>query len=1129
MERVVVQRGCLWLESSLQVSERGAALAGVLKRWRTAAYQRLRVSLTLHLARCALSGCELRATLLDWAWRAAELSAEPPRPPRRGPQRAALLLRARGSLRSRRMWEAWHEEAMTWRLAVGAAEARRGSDSLKQAWLALRCASAAATLRAQRRRRLLHASTRQWRLGASRAAAAGAVAASLRTAWAGRAKRRGWEAWLAAWEARQRRRDHLVTAVGATHRRQLAAACRAWVEHAEALRRHWRAARSADHLRRASVLPAAFVAWRGSSLASGTRRSGLRAVLAAGRHAAATAAIRRWRAVAVSERRVRSVGVLWYELAAGAALVRWRKVNERATYPARAVAHWARAARAAVLGTWHGAAAARLAIAALVAGSARRGQRRAALRRWARAAPAVAAATELAMRAATGAARQAQLHRCLARMARAAWRVRVLRAAAARRCQHSMHATWRALRATAAAQTQMQRVLLVRIHLAEARVLQQWRETANAAQAASAFAKQARHYWLSCRLMAGWLACLAAAAASRTVATRRRHSALAARGKELRAVRVVWAAWAGAMAARRAAAAVLRSAAARWLTGALGRPWRTWTEATRTRARRLAKLAVAHRALTVLRRRGAAVAWRAWVGCWAHTRAVRRVLGHLPHRQLAGAWQQLRSMRQRRAAIAAIISPVTARLRRRTQRRAWARWEQLAAARRRNHATLMQAADRWRWRRHTFLGGVFAPLAAGLAALALRANSARRTRATCLLGLASVTGGAWRAWVAAAARLGKMRGVVALWRRPALAAALGALCHHAEQRRLSQQARRRAFATASYGAATRAWQRWRRGAAAATRRERSVQVMRVRARRVSAARALRAWQARCWWEAKQVFASERQRLLVACARAEANAAELLRVADAGLVREEAAAGSLATCVQEAAAAAAAREAAALEEEAAREEAVAATAEAVLATTHAQHVAAMAEARSEVASEQVHQLHAACQALSEQSEAREAKVTSLLQQNAALRSNNASMDAYVAKCTLRVAALVSQAQYPLGPCALHMHARKPFHPHPTTHPLQAKTDDAVHVHCYVRFLEERVDELRKQLSLAALPCSDSAVPAAAPLPPLSEPGVAFGGLPATAERAEWKLEEQRAAELAREWAMATGSLDGVLTS
>ena len=1042
VENEVVPRGCLWLESSVQVSERGAALAGVLKRWRAAAYQRLRVSLTLHLARCALSGGELRATLLDWACRAAELSAEPPRPPRRGPQLAALLLRARRSLRSRRMWAAWHAAATTWRLAVGAAEARRRADGLKQAWLALRCAAAAATLRAQRRRRLLHASTRQWRLRASRAAAAGAVAASLRTAWAGRAKRRGWEAWWAAWDARQRRRDHLVTAVGATHRRQLAAACRAWVEHAEALRRHWRAARSADHLRRASVLPAALVAWRGSSLASGTRRSSWRAVLAAGRHAAATAMMRRWRAVAVSGRRERSAGVRGYELAAGAALVRWRKVTERATYPARAAAHWARTARAAVLGTWHGAAAARLATAALVAGSARRGQRRAALRRWARAAPAVAAATELAMRAATGAARQAQLHRCLARMARAAWRDRVLRAAAARRCQHGMRATWRTLRATAAAQAQMQRVLLVRIHLAEARVLQQWRnsgfrqvdthertvaartyccsvqrtcvlqrwrEAANAAQAASAFAKQARHYWLSCRLMAGWLACLAAAAASRTVAARRRHSALAARGKELRAVRVVWAAWAGAMAARRAAAAVLRSAAARWLTGALERPWWTWTEVARTRARRLAKLAVARRALTVLRRRGAAVAWRAWVGCWAHTRAVQRVLGHLPHRQLAGAWQQLRRMRQRRDAIAAIISPVTARLRRRTQRRAWARWEQLAAARRRNHATLVQAADRWRWRRHTFLGGVFAPLAAGLAALALRADSARRTRATCLLGRASVTGGAWRAWVAAAARLGKMRGAVTLWRRPALAAALGALCHHAEQRLLSQQARRRAFATASYGAATRAWQRWRRGAAVATRRERSVQVMRVRARRGSAARALRAWQARCWWEAKQVFASERQRLLEACARAEANAAELLRVADAGLVREEAAAGSLATCVQEAAAAAAARETAALEEEAARGEAVAATAEAVLATTHAQHVAAMAEARSEVASEQVHQLHAACQALSEQSEAREAKVTSLLQQNAALRSSNASMDAYVAKCTLRVAALVSQAQ------------------------------------------------------------------------------------------------------------------------
>jgi hypothetical protein len=1041
VESEVVQRGCLWLESSLQVSERGAALAGVLKRWRAAAYQRLRVSLTLHLARCALSGCELRATFLDWAWRSAELSVEPPRPPRRGPQLAALLLRARSSLRSRRMWAAWHAAATTWRLAVGAAEVRRGSDSLKQAWLALRCAAAAATLRAQRRRRLLHAGTRQWHLGATRAAAAGAVSASLRSAWAGRAKRCGWEAWSAAWEARQRWLDHLVAAVGATHRRQLAATWRAWAEHTEALRRHWRAARSADHLRRVSVLPAAFVAWRRASLASGARRTGLRAVLASVRHAAATAAMRRWRAVAVSERTVRSVGVLWYALAAGAALVRWRKVTDRAACPARAVAHWARAARAAVLGTWREAAAARLAVAALVAGEARRGQRRAALRRWARAAPTVAAATELAMRAATGAARQAQLHRCLARLARAAWRARVLRAAAARRCQHGMHAAWRTLRATAAAQAQMRRVLLVRLHLAEVRVLRQWRETANAALAASASAKRARHYWLSCRLMAGWLACLAAAAASRAVATRRRHSALAARGKELRAVRVVWAAWAGAMAARRAAAAVLRSAAARWLTGALGRSWRTWAEAARARARGLAKLAVAHRALTVLRRRGAAVAWRAWLGCWAHTRAVRRVLGHLPHRRLSGAWQRLRGMRQRRAAVAAIISTVTARLRRRTQRRAWARWKQLAAARRRNHATLVQAANRWRWRRHTFLGGALAPLAAALVTLALRADSARRTRATCLLGRAFVTGGAWRAWVAAAARLGKVRGAVALWRRPALAAALGALCQHAQRRRLSQQACRRAFATASFGAATRAWQRWRRGAAAATRRERSVQLMRVRARRGSAARALRAWQARCWWEAKQVFARERQRLLEACARAEANAAELLCVADAGLLREEAAAGSLATCVQEAAAAAVAREAAAVEEAAAREKAVAATAEAVLATTHAQHVAATAEARSEVASEQVHQLHAACQALSEQSEAREAKVTSLLQQNAALRSSNASMDAHVAKCTLRVAALVRQAQWPLGPHSLHMHARIPqaLHPHPPTHPPSAGQD------------------------------------------------------------------------------------------
>ena len=80
-----VRRGCLWLESSLQVSERGAALAGVLKRWRAAAYQRLRVSLTLHLARRALSGCELRTALLEWAARATERRAEPPRPARRGP------------------------------------------------------------------------------------------------------------------------------------------------------------------------------------------------------------------------------------------------------------------------------------------------------------------------------------------------------------------------------------------------------------------------------------------------------------------------------------------------------------------------------------------------------------------------------------------------------------------------------------------------------------------------------------------------------------------------------------------------------------------------------------------------------------------------------------------------------------------------------------------------------------------------------------------------------------------------------------------------------------------------------------------------------------------------------------
>lgn len=37
------------------------------------------------------------------------------------------------------------------------------------------------------------------------------------------------------------------------------------------------------------------------------------------------------------------------------------------------------------------------------------------------------------------------------------------------------------------------------------------------------------------------------------------------------------------------------------------------------------------------------------------------------------------------------------------------------------------------------------------------------------------------------------------------------------------------------------------------------------------------------------------------------------------------------------------------------------------------------------------------------------MASLLQQNAALRSSNTSMDAYVAKCNARVAALVSQAR------------------------------------------------------------------------------------------------------------------------
>ena len=85
-----------------------------------------------------------------------------------------------------------------------------------------------------------------------------------------------------------------------------------------------------------------------------------------------------------------------------------------------------------------------------------------------------------------------------------------------------------------------------------------------------------------------------------------------------------------------------------------------------------------------------------------------------------------------------------------------------------------------------------------------------------------------------------------------------------------------------------------------------------------------------------------------------------------------------------------------------------------------------------------------------------------------------------------------------------------------------------VQLFGEFLEERVDELRKQLSFAGVPCSDSAVPAAAQPP---EADVAFGAIPATAERAEWKLEEQRATELAREWAIATGTgppLDGALT-
>ena len=105
----------------------------------------------------------------------------------------------------------------------------------------------------------------------------------------------------------------------------------------------------------------------------------------------------------------------------------------------------------------------------------------------------------------------------------------------------------------------------------------------------------------------------------------------------------------------------------------------------------------------------------------------------------------------------------------------------------------------------------------------------------------------------------------------------------------------------------------------------------------------------------------------------------------------------------------------------------------------------------------------------------------------------------------------------------MRARKPSSQPPTHRPpLQATTDDTVHVHWYVRFLEDRVDELRNQLSLATLPCSDSAVPAV-PAAPLPEPDVTFG------ERAELRFEEQQAAELAREWAMAAGSLDGIPTS
>ena len=77
-------------------------------------------------------------------------------------------------------------------------------------------------------------------------------------------------------------------------------------------------------------------------------------------------------------------------------------------------------------------------------------------------------------------------------------------------------------------------------------------------------------------------------------------------------------------------------------------------------------------------------------------------------------------------------------------------------------------------------------------------------------------------------------------------------------------------------------------------------------------------------------------------------------------------------------------------------------------------------------------------------------------------------------------------------------------------------DHAAVHWYVRFLEERVDELRKQLSFAAATSRGPVVAASAP-----EPDAASGGLAGSALRAGLKLEEEHASELAREWAAASG--------